>query len=82
MYAIQNYEPPPRMALTLRPIMTPGNNPAHFRENQRRAREARKVELGLVSPTIKGMMKPGGKYFTEPIEGLNADLLQSWFRRS
>ncbi len=62
MFAIQNYEPPPRMALTLRPIMTPGNNPAQFRENQRRAREARKVELGLVSPTIKGMMKPGGKY--------------------
>jgi len=56
------------MALTLRPIMTPGNNPAQSRENQRRAREARKVELGLVSPTIKGMMKPGGKCYTDSTE--------------
>lgn len=71
MFAIQNYEPPPRTALTLRPIMTPGNNPAHFRENQRRAREARKVELGLVSPTIKGMMKPGGKCCTKTTDASN-----------
>ena len=49
------------MPLTLRPILTPSNNPALFKEKQRLAREARKVELGLISPSTKGMMKPGGK---------------------
>ena len=49
------------MALTLRPLLTPGNNPALFKEKQRLAREARKAELGLISPSTKGMMKPGGK---------------------
>ena len=50
------------MPLTLRPILTPSNNPALFKEKQRLAREARKAELGLISPSTKGMMKPGGKF--------------------
>ena len=49
------------MALTLRPVLTPANNLAMFKERQRAARDARKAELGLLSPTTKGMMKPGGK---------------------
>lgn len=61
-FAIQNYEPRPPTALTLRPIVTPSNNPAMFQEKQRIAREARRAELGLVSPSTKGMMKPGGEY--------------------
>ena len=52
------------MPLTLRPILTPSNNPALFKEKQRMAREARKVELGLNSPSTKGMMKPGGKSYS------------------
>lgn len=63
-FAIANYEPRPPMPLTLRPILTPSNNPALFKEKQRLAREARKVELGLISPSTKGMMKPGGKYYS------------------
>ena len=51
------------MPLTLRPITTPSSNPALFKENQRRAQEARKAELGLISPSTKGMMKPGGEHF-------------------
>ena len=48
------------MPLTLRPIVTPSYNTAMFEERQKLARTARKNELGLVSPTTKGMMKPGG----------------------
>ena len=51
------------MPLTLRPIMTPSYNAAVFEERQKFARMARKVELGLISPTTKGMMKPGGMPF-------------------
>ena len=48
------------MPVTLRPIVTPSYNAAMFEERQKLARTARKNELGLVSPTTKGMMKPGG----------------------
>ena len=51
------------MPLTLRPIMTPSYNAAMFEERQKLARMARKVELGLISPSTKGMMKPGGMWF-------------------
>ena len=62
-FTIANYEPRPQMPLTLRPVMTPSYNAAMFEERQKLARMARKVELGLISPTTKGMMKPGGRYF-------------------
>ena len=51
------------MPLTLRPVMTPSYNAAMFEERQKLARMARKVELGLISPSTKGMMKPGGMFF-------------------
>ena len=51
------------MPLTLRPIMTPNHNAAMFEERQKLARMARKVELGLISPSTKGMMKPGGMLY-------------------
>ena len=59
-FTIANYEPRPQMPLTLRPIVTPSYNAAMFEERQKLARMARKVELGLISPSTKGMMKPGG----------------------
>ena len=62
-FTIANYEPRPQMPLTLRPIVTPSYNAAMFEERQKLARLARKVELGLVSPSTKGMMKPGGMSF-------------------
>ena len=64
-FAIANYEPRPQMPLTLRPIMTPSYNAAMFEERQKLARTARKAELGLISPSTKGMMKPGGMFLSE-----------------
>ena len=63
-FTIANYEPRPQMPLTLRPIVTPSYNAAMFEERQKLARMARKVELGLISPSTKGMMKPGGMSFS------------------
>ena len=51
------------MPLTLRPIMTPSYNAAMFEERQKLTRVAKRMELGLISPSTKGMMKPGGMYF-------------------
>lgn len=47
------------MPLTLRGVITPGNNPALFKERQRLAREA-KARVKASAET-KGMMKPGGE---------------------
>lgn len=62
-FAIANYEPRPQMPLTLRPIVTPSYNAAMFEERQKLIRMNRKAELGLISPSTKGMMKPGGMSF-------------------
>ena len=51
------------MPLTLRPIVTPSYNAAMFEERQKLIRMNRKAELGLISPSTKGMMKPGGMSF-------------------
>lgn len=61
------------MPLTLRPIITPSYNAAMFEERQKLARMARKVELGLVSPSTKGMMKPGGMPF--PSNSISTNLM-------
>ena len=54
-YSIANYEPRPPVSLTLRPVITPGNNPVLFKQKQ-----------GLVTAKDNprnngGFMKPGGK---------------------
>lgn len=49
------------MPLTLRGIVTPGNNPNLFKERQRILREAKAAQSGRGSSGTKGMMKPGGK---------------------
>ena len=67
-FTIANYEPRPQMPLTLRPIVTPSYNAAMFEERQKLARLAKKVELGLISPSTKGMMKPGGMPLTSRIK--------------
>ena len=59
---IANYEPKHQIPLTLRGVITPGNNPSLFKEKQRMAREAKAMQAGRASSLIaKGMMKPGGK---------------------
>ena len=67
------------MPLTLRPITTPGNNPHLFKLRQDQAREARRVELGLVSPSTKGMMKPGAGFegpniYVRTLQGLRSQV--------
>ena len=57
-----NYEPKPQMPLTLRGVVTPGNNPGLFKERQRLAREAKAAQHGKAQGGPKGMMKPGGEY--------------------
>lgn len=47
------------MPLTLRGVITPGNNPALFKDRQRLLREA-KARVKAPGET-KGMMKPGGE---------------------
>lgn len=78
-FAIANYEPRPQMPLTLRPIMTPSYNAAMFEERQKLARMARKVELGLISPSTKGMMKPGAGFdgpniYVRTLQGLRSQV--------
>ncbi|SLM34566.1 DNA-binding RFX-type winged-helix domain [Lasallia pustulata] len=58
-FSIAGYEPKPQMPLTLRGVITPGNNPALFKERQRISREARAGKLGTSAPSYKGMMLPG-----------------------
>lgn len=60
-FNVANYEPRLQMPLTLRGVVTPGNNPSLFKERQRIAREAKAAQSGKVSSSTKGMMKPGGK---------------------
>lgn len=59
---IANYEPKPQMPLTLRGVVTPGNNPGLFKERQRLTREATSMQSGRIPSLIaKGVMKPGGQ---------------------
>lgn len=60
--SLANYEPRPQMPLTLRGVVTPGNNPSLFKERQRLAREAKSAQHGKPPGGTKGMMKPGGEY--------------------
>ncbi|KZF21073.1 hypothetical protein L228DRAFT_269475 [Xylona heveae TC161] len=53
----QNYEPKQPTVLTLRPVITPGNNPSMFQEKQRSRKEAA-LRAGKTLPP-KGMMLPG-----------------------
>lgn len=59
---LANYEPRPQMPLTLRGVVTPGNNPIMFKERLRLAKEAKTTQHGKPQGGPKGMMKPGGEY--------------------
>ncbi|KUJ12431.1 uncharacterized protein LY89DRAFT_785796 [Mollisia scopiformis] len=61
--AVANYEPRPHHPLTLRPIVTPGNNPAEFARRQKFLNDA---AAGKPLPSKQsGIMLPG-KYFDGP----------------
>lgn len=58
---IANYEPKSHVPLTLRPVITPGNNAIAFRERTKRVRDAHREKLEKANPGYKGMMLPGSK---------------------
>jgi chromatin structure-remodeling complex subunit RSC9 len=62
-FTIANYEPRPQIPLTLRPVITPGNNPGLFKDRFKRLREAQAARAaGKDRQNHKGMMLPGSKY--------------------
>ncbi|KAL6714389.1 Chromatin structure-remodeling complex protein rsc9 [Lecanora helva] len=78
-FAIQNYEPKAPTTLMLRPLLTPSQNLALFKDKLRLAREARRAELGLASPSTKGMMKPGAGFegpniYVRTLQGLRSQV--------
>ena len=59
---VANYEPRPQMPLTLRPVITPGNNPGEFARRQKALRDAQAMGTGRQQAS-KGIMFPGSKFF-------------------
>lgn len=67
------------MPLTLRPIVTPGNNYPVFQANIKKIREAKRTMLGLKSPVHHGVMKPGAGFdgpniYVRTLQGLRSPL--------
>jgi len=60
--AVANYEPRPQMPLTLRPVITPGNNAAEFKRRALQAKQQYDAANGHSQPT-KGVMFPGSESF-------------------
>ncbi len=60
--AVANYEPRPQMPLTLRPIVTPGNNPVAFANQKRLLRNAALAATGRLPSPKAGMVLPGSKF--------------------
>ncbi|KAI9765447.1 MAG: Chromatin structure-remodeling complex protein rsc9 [Geoglossum simile] len=58
-FTVANYEPRPQMPLTLRPVITPGNNPELFKQRQKALRDSQASKGGQTAPSYKGMMLPG-----------------------
>jgi len=80
-FSIANYEPKIQMPLTLRPVMTPGNNYPLFQAQVKKLRESRRAMLGLSSPSAQGVMKPGAGFegpniYVRTLQGLRSPLPQ------
>jgi chromatin structure-remodeling complex subunit RSC9 len=61
---VTNYEPRPQMPLTLRPVITPGNNPVEWARRQRLMKEHAGMANGR-APAPKVVL-PGSKYAVTP----------------
>lgn len=61
--AVERYEPRPQMPLTLRPVITLGNNPAEFSRRQKAYRDAALAATYARNPAPinRGVMLPGCK---------------------
>ncbi|KAH8684771.1 hypothetical protein BGZ60DRAFT_398282 [Tricladium varicosporioides] len=61
--AVANYEPRPQMPLTLRPVVTPGNNPVEFARREKIKRDAFAAANGKPPPSVnRGIMLPGSGF--------------------
>ena len=59
-FSISNYEPRVQMPLTLRSVLTPGNNHPVFHEKMKQIQDIRAFNLGLKAGAAPaGMMLPG-----------------------
>jgi len=58
--AVANYEPRPQMPLTLRPVVTPGNNPTEFARRKKALHDAALAANGR-PPRKQDMVLPGSK---------------------
>jgi len=59
--ALLGYEPKQQLPLTLRPVLTSGNNPDQFKANQKALRDALLATRSKTVPPVKGLMLPGSK---------------------
>jgi chromatin structure-remodeling complex subunit RSC9 len=65
--AVANYEPRPQMPLTLRPVITPGNNPTEFARRQKALKDAAAAISGRAPAPVKGgVMLPGSEFTIPP----------------
>ncbi|KAF4637211.1 hypothetical protein G7Y89_g878 [Cudoniella acicularis] len=61
--AVANYEPRPQMPLTLRSVVTPGNNPIEFARRQKAKKDSLALASGKPLPPVnKGIMLPGSGF--------------------
>lgn len=82
-FSVANYEPRQQMPLTLRSVVTPGNNLGLFKERQKMARDAKIPQLEDTM-SQKGMMKPGGRLaplltLILGLELFGTNVMYSWF---
>ena len=78
-FSITNYEPRAQIPMTLRPITTPGNNYPTFKAQLKRARDQKRMLLGMTPPHTQGMMKPGAGFdgpniYVRTLQGLRSPL--------
>ncbi|KAE9380721.1 hypothetical protein N431DRAFT_477605 [Stipitochalara longipes BDJ] len=61
--AVANYEPRPQMPLTLRPVITPGNNAVEFAKRQKLIKDAALAASGRAPSQVRGgIMLPGSGF--------------------
>lgn len=78
--AVERYEPRPQMPLTLRPVITPGNNAVEFARRQKAFRDAALMAAYARNPAPinRGVMLPGCKINPLPAQYALLNTLSSW----
>ena len=69
-FNIGSYEPKPQMPLTLRPVVTPGNNPELFRQKKLMAKAQLMPKQRLQPQHFPRGLLPGSELFQYPFNAL------------